>query len=132
VKPTIEVVAAILRDGEGRVLVTQRPAGKPLAGYWEFPGGKLEPGEDAAAALRRELAEELGVQVGEASEYMHLAHEYPERHVQLRVWAVRSFVGEPAGREAQALRWLAVPALGDCGLLPADLPIAARLVADAA
>jgi 8-oxo-dGTP diphosphatase len=130
-KPGIEVVAAILADTQGRVLVTQRPAGKALAGYWEFPGGKLEPGEVAEAALRRELAEELGVQAGRCRAWMSLEHAYPERHVRLAVWRVDDWQGTPVGREGQALQWLAPAALAAVGLLPADLPIAARLVADA-
>jgi 8-oxo-dGTP diphosphatase len=131
VKPSIEVVAAILTDAEGRVLLAQRPPGKLLAGYWEFPGGKLEPGEGAEAALRRELAEELGIQVLACSDWLTLNHEYPERHVLLRVWRVQAHAGVPVGREGQALQWLAPRALAAVGLLPADLPIAARLVAEA-
>jgi 8-oxo-dGTP diphosphatase len=130
-KPTIEVVAAILGDAQGRVLLAQRPPGKALAGYWEFPGGKLEPGEGARAALLRELAEELGVRVRACSDWMSLEHEYPERHVRLAVWRVEAWEGTPSGREGQALQWLAPAALAGAGLLPADLPIAARLVAEA-
>jgi len=131
-KPTLEVVAAILADAEGRVLIAQRPPGKALAGYWEFPGGKLEPGEGAEAALQRELAEELGVRVHRASAWMSLSHEYPERHVQLAVWRVEDWEGVPEGREGQALQWVAPAVLAAAGLLPADLPIAARLVAESA
>jgi 8-oxo-dGTP diphosphatase len=129
-KPVVEVVAALLTDAAGRVLVAQRPPGKVLAGWWEFPGGKLEAGEAAEAALRRELAEELGIQAGQCREYMQLEHEYPERHVRLLVWRVLDWVGTPEGREGQALQWLAPGQLAAAGLLPADLPIAERLAAE--
>ena len=122
-KPTIRVVAAVLHDSEGRILVGQRPAGKTLAGLWEFPGGKLEPGEAAEAALRRELFEELGIQVRSCRPLMQLRHEYPERHVELLVWLVEHYGGEARGLEGQALRWVSVQELPTLALLPADLPI---------
>jgi 8-oxo-dGTP diphosphatase len=129
-KPVIEVVAALLTDAEGRVLLAQRPPGKALAGWWEFPGGKLEAGEAAEAALRRELAEELGIKAGQCREYMQLAHEYPERHVRLLVWQVLDWAGTPEGLEGQALQWLAPRELAGAGLLPADLPVVERLLAN--
>jgi 8-oxo-dGTP diphosphatase len=122
-KPTIRVVAAVIYDPRGRVLVAQRPAGKTLAGCWEFPGGKIEGEESGAAALRRELLEELGVEVGAMHPVLELKHEYPERHVQLSVWRVQDYAGEPAGREGQSLRWEPPAALRSIALLPADLPI---------
>jgi 8-oxo-dGTP diphosphatase len=122
-KPTIRVVAAVLHDSVGRVLVSQRPAGKTLAGLWEFPGGKLEPGEAAEAALQRELFEELGIQVRSCRPLMQLQHEYPERHVELLVWLVEHHDGEARGLEGQALRWVSVQELPALDLLPADLPI---------
>ena len=122
-KPTIRVVAAVLHDSEGRILVGQRPAGKTLAGLWEFPGGKLEPGEAAEAALRRELFEELGIQVRSCRPLMQLRHEYPERHVELLVWLVEHYGGEARGLEGQALHWVSVQELPTLALLPADLPI---------
>jgi 8-oxo-dGTP diphosphatase len=126
-KPLVEVVAAILCDAAGRVLVAQRPPGKELAGWWEFPGGKLEPGEGAEAALRRELHEELGIVVEDCAPYMQLEHDYPQRRVRLLAWRVRRWQGEPAGHEGQALQWLVPGALMEAGLLPADAPIAERL-----
>jgi 8-oxo-dGTP diphosphatase len=122
-KPTIRVVAAVLHDSAGRVLLSQRPAGKALAGLWEFPGGKLEPGEAAEAALRRELFEELGIRVGSCRPLLQLQHEYPERHVELLVWLVGHYDGEARGLEGQALRWVSVQELPALDLLPADLPI---------
>ena len=119
----MRVVAAVMHDADQRVLVTQRTAGKALAGQWEFPGGKVESGEPEAAALRRELQEELGVQVGAARALFELRHEYPERHVELSVWMVDAYAGEPRGLEGQPLRWEHPSALRALPLLPADLPI---------
>ena len=110
-KPTVRVVAAVIYDEARRVLVAQRPEGKALAGQWEFPGGKTEAGESDASALRRELREELGVRVDAASPLLEFSHEYAERHVQLSVWLVERFGGEPSGREGQQLR----------GVMPAAL-----------
>jgi 8-oxo-dGTP diphosphatase len=124
------VVAAVIYDREGRVLIAQRPAGKALAGCWEFPGGKIEDGESGAAALRRELREELGLQVGAMRPVFELRHEYPERHVELSVWEVEQYAGVPAGCEGQSLRWARPAALRTVGLLPADLPIIDWLESD--
>lgn len=125
--PTIQVVAAVLHAAGGAVLVTQRPAGKSYAGLWEFPGGKVEPGEAAEAALRRELHEELGIRLGACRPLLRLWHEYPERRVELLVWTVEHYAGVAQGLEGQALRWLPVPELRRIPMLPADLPIIERL-----
>ena len=122
-KPTVRVVAAVIYDDARRVLVTQRPVGKALAGQWEFPGGKTEAGESDAQALRRELREELGVQVSAARPLLELAYEYSERHVELSVWMVEEFSGVPAGLEGQQLQWAQPAALRSLQLLRADLPI---------
>lgn len=121
--PDIQVVAAILRDVQGRVLIAERPAGKPMAGYWEFPGGKLEAGEPAIAALKRELREELGIHVEQAHRLLDLSHLYPERHVHLDVWRVTRYAGTPAAHEGQQLAWVVPDELPDWRLLPADGPI---------
>jgi 8-oxo-dGTP diphosphatase len=123
----IRVVAAVLRDARGRVLVAQRPEGKPYAGLWEFPGGKVEPGEAVETALRRELREELGIEVRSCQPRLTLWHDYPERQVELCVWTVGHYAGDARGLEGQALRWLAVTELRSIGLLPADLPIIEQL-----
>lgn len=125
--PSIEVVAAVLRDAQGRVLVAERPAGKPLAGLWEFPGGKLEPGEPPFDALRRELHEELGIHVQRAHRLLRYSHRYPERHVRLDVWRVSRYTGTVAAREGQALAWVIPGDMGGRTLLPADGPIVAAL-----
>jgi 8-oxo-dGTP diphosphatase len=126
-KPTVRVVAAVLYDERRQVLVTQRPAGKSMAGHWEFPGGKVESGESDAAALRRELREELGIEVIEARPLEELRHEYPERCVVLSVWVVSEYAGVPAALEGQPLHWSAAPLLRTLAMLPADWPIVDRL-----
>jgi 8-oxo-dGTP diphosphatase len=128
--PRIHVVAGILRDRDGRVLIAERPPGKHGAGFWEFPGGKVGAGESPAAALARELHEELGVRVDAAAPFTSLDHDYPDRHVRLDFWQVHRFSGEPEPRERQRLRWVAVGELGEAGLLPADAPVVALLAAE--
>ena len=123
----VRVVAAVLRDEHGRVLIAQRPAGKHMAGYWEFPGGKIAPGESSEQALRRELAEELGVSLHRCHPLLQLRHDYADRVVELEVFAVDDYGGEPSGLEAQALKWVAAAELGSQALLPADRPIVEAL-----
>ena len=124
----IAVAAGILRDLEGRILIAQRPPGGHVGGFWEFPGGKLHPDELPAQALKRELREELGVTVEAAAPFMTYRHEYPERSVELHVFLVERYTGEPWGVEGQPLRWVSVAELASAGLLEADLPIAAALL----
>lgn len=112
-----------MRDADGRWLVTSRPAGKELAGWWEFPGGKRGAAEEPFAALVRELDEELGVVVEAAEPCLTLVHPYPEKRVRLDVWLVTRFSGTPQPREGQELRWLLAGELEGVGLLPADRPI---------
>ncbi|RMF95561.1 MAG: 8-oxo-dGTP diphosphatase MutT [Gammaproteobacteria bacterium] len=119
----IRVAAGVLEDATGRVLVSRRPAGKHAAGAWEFPGGKLQPGESALQALARELDEELGIRLQAAEPLIDYTHRYPDRTVELQVFRVRRYAGRPRGREGQPLRWLAPEALLPAGLLPADEPI---------
>lgn len=126
---TLRVVAAVLYDAVGRVLISQRPAGKSLAGKWEFPGGKLEPGESPEAGLARELTEELGVQLRRARLLLSLQHDYPEARVELTTLVVERYEGEPVGREGQALKWVRPAELYTVDLLPADRPIVDRLLA---
>lgn len=117
----------MLKNAAGRVLINQRPVGKPWAGYWEFPGGKTEIGETTLAALKRELHEELGLTVHDAKPWIHLSHDYPEHHVELDVWYVRRYSGEAYGCEGQALAWAKPDELPGWNLLPADAPIVAAL-----
>jgi 8-oxo-dGTP diphosphatase len=119
----IHVVAGALFDSAGRVLIAQRPAGKHMAGGWEFPGGKREPGEEPRDTLVRELREELGIEVHDATPLIAYEHEYPHRRVLLDLWVVIRYSGEPQPLDAPALQWTAIDDLERVGLLPADLPM---------
>ena len=121
------MVAAALFDGAGRVLIAQRPEGKHMAGWWEFPGGKVAPGESDEQALVRELREELGVETRAESEVMRLSHEYPDRTVELVLWRATLLDGTPRGLDGQALKWVTCQSLGEQRLLPADEPFIAAL-----
>jgi 8-oxo-dGTP diphosphatase len=121
--PILRVVAAALVDREGRVLIAQRPPGKWQAGRWEFPGGKVEPGEAEAEAVTRELAEELGVRVHAATWLAEFRHDYVDRSVAIGLWLVLRHEGEPQGLDGQALQWVDVADLARCDLLEADLPM---------
>ena len=123
----ILVVAAALYDAEGRVLIAQRPQGKHQAGRWEFPGGKVAPGESEAGALARELREELGILVTASRPFMRLQHTYPDRSVELSMWIVERFSGAPRGLDRQELRWVAPARLADQDLLEADRPFVEAL-----
>ena len=122
------VVAAALVDTTGRVLIAERPAGKHMAGRWEFPGGKVAPGESEAAALARELEEELGVEVLEARPMMRLTHRYPDREVELSMWLVERYRGDPRALDGQRLKWVQRTRLAAEDILEADRPFVAALV----
>ena len=126
-EPAIEVVAGGLFDAAGRVLIAQRPTGKPLAGRWEFPGGKLLDGEEPFAGLVRELREELGIAVRAATRLLRYSYRYPERTVWLDMWLVTDWSGEPHPHDGQALAWVDPSRLGEHDLLEADRPIVEAL-----
>jgi 8-oxo-dGTP diphosphatase len=121
----ILVVACALVDADGRVLVAQRPEGKPLAGLWEFPGGKLMAGETPEAALVRELEEELGVVTEPPclAPLTFASHAYPAFHLLMPLYVCRVWQGDPQPREAQALRWVRPRTLRDLPMPAADLPL---------
>jgi len=120
---TIDVAAGILARPGGQVLLACRPEGKPWPGWWELPGGKIEPGETVLQALTRELHEEIGIQVTRAQTWITRVHAYPERNVRLTFCRVTDWQGEPYGREGQRLRWLTPrDALQIKNLLPATCP----------
>jgi 8-oxo-dGTP diphosphatase len=123
----VDVVVGLIGDPSGRWLVNCRPPGTPLAGSWEFPGGKKEPGETPLAALERELREELGIEVLEAEPVLVLEHDYPDKRVRLDVWHVRRYRGEARALEGQPLRWVTAAECRDLPFLPADWPIVERL-----
>jgi 8-oxo-dGTP diphosphatase len=131
-KPRLRVVAAALFDDAGRVLIAERPAGKHMAGWWEFPGGKVGEGEADDQALVRELREELGIEAGAVAEIMMLSHEYPDRIVDLVLWRAALLEGEPRGLDGQRLKWVAPAGLVTERLLEADKPFIAALVTSAA
>jgi 8-oxo-dGTP diphosphatase len=121
-KPVVHVVAAALYDAIGHVLIAQRPAGKHMAGRWEFPGGKVGSGESERAALARELGEELGIEVQAARPFMRLAHAYHDRDVELSLWIVERYAGAPEPLDHQQLKWVAPSQLPAEDLLEADRP----------
>ena len=125
----IHVVAGALYDERGRVLITQRPPGKLLAGRWEFPGGKLHDGEDTYDGLVRELHEELGVAVRAAEPLMRYDVDHPGRTVTLDMWIVTRWTGSVSGLDGQALKWVAPALLAAEDILEADQPIVAALAA---
>lgn len=124
----IAVVAGALLDAGRRVLIAQRPPGKPLAGAWEFPGGKLRAGESETQALARELAEELGVRLLASRHVASTVHAYPERTVHLSLYLVERWSGEVRALEAQALKWVDAGNLPGEPLLEADRPLVAALL----
>jgi 8-oxo-dGTP diphosphatase len=119
------VSAVALIDADGRVLLAQRPEGKSLAGLWEFPGGKVEPGETPEAALIRELHEELGIDTHASclAPLTFASHSYPDFHLLMPLFACRRWQGTPQAREGQRLAWVKPGALRDYPMPPADLPL---------
>lgn len=128
-RTTLRVAAAALIDARSRVLVAQRPAGKSFAGQWEFPGGKLEPGESPEAALVRELAEELSITVAAAdlAPLVTIRHPYPDFDLEMIVFTATHWTGTPRGAEGQAIRWATVATLAGLDMPPADVPIVKAL-----
>jgi 8-oxo-dGTP diphosphatase len=123
------VAAAILLDGEGRVLLAQRPQGKSLAGLWEFPGGKIEAGERPEAALVRELHEELGIEVASSDlkPVGFASHAYEDFHLLMPLWRTHKWGGEPQSKEGQALAWAKIGELDNYPMPAADVPLIATL-----
>lgn len=117
------VAAGIVQGADGRVLLAQRPPGKPWAGYWEFPGGKIEPGEQPRQALARELHEELGIELDRAHPWITRDYAYPEKRVRLHFFRVPVWHGTPHGREGQQLSWQDPQAVTVAPLLPANAAI---------
>jgi 8-oxo-dGTP diphosphatase len=119
------VSAVALIDPDGRVLLAQRPAGKSLAGLWEFPGGKVETGESPEAALIRELQEELGIDTWASclAPLTFASHSYPDFHLLMPLFACRKWKGIASGREGQALAWVRPENLRNYEMPPADLPL---------
>lgn len=124
-RPLLLVVACALIDRSGKILLARRPAGKKLAGLWEFPGGKLAPGETPEAALVRELDEELGIAVktADVAPFAFASHAYESFHLMMPLYLCRRWVGVPASREGQALAWVDPARLEEYPMPPADRPL---------
>lgn len=124
-KRLLLVAAVALVDIDGRVLIAQRPAGKPMAGLWEFPGGKIHAGETPEAALVRELKEELDLDVAESclGPFAFASHAYPEFHLLMPLYLCRKWNGTPTAREGQTLRWVKPAQLKEYPMPPADAPL---------
>jgi len=127
---TILVAACALVDADGRVLLAQRPAGKPMAGLWEFPGGKIESGERPEQTLIRELKEELGIVVREdcLAPLTFASHAYPDFHLLMPLYVCRRWEGTVTAREAQQLAWVKPNRLRDYDMPPADVPLVSHLM----
>jgi 8-oxo-dGTP diphosphatase len=119
----IHVVVGLIRDTTGRLLLNQRPPGAPMAGWWEFPGGKRRDDEAPWEALTRELDEELGIGVRAGERLLEFCHAYADKRVHLDVWRIEKYEGEPWARERQQLAWLAPEEIAGLKLLEADWPI---------
>jgi 8-oxo-dGTP diphosphatase len=124
------VAACALVDADGRVLITRRPAGKAMAGLWEFPGGKVEDGETPEATLIRELSEELGIDTSAAclAPLTFASHAYDDFHLLMPLYVCRRWQGIPVGREGQAVKWVRPKELRDYEMPPADVPLIAPLI----
>ncbi|HYP36107.1 MAG TPA: 8-oxo-dGTP diphosphatase MutT [Stellaceae bacterium] len=127
--PIVLVAAVALVDADGRVLLAERPAGKSMAGLWEFPGGKVNVGETPEAALIRELSEELGIDVAASclAPFTFASHTYPDFHLLMPLYVCRKWAGTPAAREGQRLAWVRAARLADYPMPPADEPLIALL-----
>ena len=124
----INVAAGILLDGEGRVLITERTGDHAFAGLWEFPGGKMMQGEGSEAALKRELHEELGINIVDQALFMSLEHNYPDLSVCIDFYLIEHWLNTPEGRDGQELRWIKPDDLTEDLLLPADGPVIEALI----
>jgi mutator protein MutT len=125
--PPISVVAGVIRREDGRILITQRLADDTLGGYWEFPGGKVEPGEELVPALQRELREEIGIEAEIGAEIHRIVHAYPDRDVKLHFFDARILSGEPQKIEVADLRWVTHDELMNYQFPEADIPLLQQL-----
>ena len=124
------VAACALIDADGRVLIAERPAGRPMAGLWEFPGGKVEAGERPEETLIRELREELGIVVREAclAPLTFASHSYPDFHLLMPLYVCRRWEGMVTAKEGQRLAWVKPNGLRDYPMPPADVPLISHLM----
>jgi 8-oxo-dGTP diphosphatase len=131
VSQLVLVAACALIDADGRVLLAQRPEGKPMAGLWEFPGGKVEDGEQPERSLIRELKEELGISVSEdcLAPLTFASHAYPDFHLLMPLYVCRRWEGTVSAAEGQRLAWVRPNRLRDYDMPPADVPLISHLMA---
>jgi 8-oxo-dGTP diphosphatase len=129
--PIVPIVCVALVDGDGKILLQQRPPGKPMAGLWEFPGGKIAAGETPEQALARELDEELGLAVAldDLAPAGFASHRYDSFHILLLLYRCRRGRGEPQAREGQVIAWAAPADMGGYAMPAADAPLVAQLIA---
>jgi 8-oxo-dGTP diphosphatase len=128
VSSVVHVVAGVIRDARGRVLLARRTEGRDLSGLWEFPGGKVEPGETPEAALARELHEELGIEAAVGARLIDVPQRYPHKRLRLDVRDIAAWSGTPRGLDGQALAWVPPRKLADYPMPPADRPVVAALL----
>ena len=119
----VHVAVAVIYGDDGQILVARRPEDKHQGGFWEFPGGKVEPGETVQAALQRELQEELAIEVSAFKPLIRIRHDYPDKSVLLDTWEVSGIAGEPRGNEGQPIQWIASEQLHTLQFPPANVPI---------
>ncbi|MEQ9561352.1 MAG: 8-oxo-dGTP diphosphatase MutT [Woeseiaceae bacterium] len=124
---TVRVVAGILENATGQVLLTERLGDSAFAGLWEFPGGKISDGETSESALRRELMEELGIDINKFEYFTRVDHSYADRCVSIEFFIVSGWSSEPRGLEGQGFRWSGLDGLDPAELLPADAPVVSAL-----
>src|SRR3990170_3182596 len=124
-RPIVIVAACVLLNRDGALLIAQRPLGRPLAGLWEFPGGKVEADEEPEEALIRELAEELGIEIAKSdlAPLTFASHAYPDFHLLMPLYLCRRWQGSAVGQEGQELAWVKPEALGGYDMPPADEPL---------
>lgn len=128
-KKRIWVAVGVIENERGDIFIAKRASSSHQGDRWEFPGGKVEAGEDLLAALDRELWEEIGIRVEDCAPFMELHHDYPEKQVLLDIWKVTRFLGEPFGKEGQECRWVPLAELHNYQFPDANGPIVARLQA---
>ncbi|MDH3442220.1 MAG: 8-oxo-dGTP diphosphatase MutT [Gammaproteobacteria bacterium] len=128
VETRIRVVAGILTNQDGEILIASRVRSRSMKDRWEFPGGKLAAGESPETALNRELTEELGIRVVSVRHFQYIEHDYPDLNVAIDFFLVDEWQGEPRGCEGQKIRWVTVSRLGEQELLPADAPVIEKIL----
>lgn len=124
----VHVAVAVITNSDGDILIAKRPDDVHQGGLWEFPGGKVEIDESLEAALKRELYEELGIELQSCQPLLEIHHDYPDKQVFLDVWSVTSFSGQAYGREQQPIRWVALEALKEYDFPEANQPILQALL----